>query len=371
MKTQWLVIGLIGFAPLLGARGEDAIATSVVFTAGTEGYHTFRIPSVIATRNGDLLAFAEARKSSRSDTGDIDLVMRRSRDQGKTWSALQVVADDGPNTIGNPCPVVDRTDGTIRLLLTHNLGIDNETAILEGKSTGTRGVWLTSSTDDGATWSKPIAITKSTKADDWTWYATGPGVGVQLQSGRMVIPCDHYVAGTKEARSHVILSDDHGKSWRIGGVVAGDVNESQVAEIAPNVLMLNMRNHPYKRQAGRAVALSRDGGETFEQRTYDPILVEPGCQGSLVAIPGAAGKRLIFSNPGSAQRRERMTVRLSDDAGKTWHSRVITPGFAAYSCLTPLPDGKAGCLYERGVKHPYETIVFDVFRLDRLENGTH
>src|SRR5258708_6529105 len=213
-----------------GAEGEPEQAP--VFVAGEAGYHTYRIPSLIVSPRGTLLAFCEGRKKSASDAGDIDLVLKRSPDGGKTWRPLQVVWDDGPNTCGNPCPVVDRATGTVWLLLTHNLGHDTEAQILAGKSQGTRTVWVSKSSDDGVSWSKPLEITKAVKRADWTWYATGPGVGIQTRAGRLVIPCDNYVAGTRAKQAHVIYSHDHGASWKLGGVVGPVCNDSQVVELA-------------------------------------------------------------------------------------------------------------------------------------------
>ncbi len=218
---------------------------------------------------------------------------------------------------------------------------------------GTRTVWATRSDDDGVTWAKPVEITRDVKKPDWTWYATGPGVGVQLQSGRLVVPCNNQVAGTKTRQAHVILSDDGGKSWRLGGVVGPKCNESQVVELADGSLMLNMRS--YRRTNRRLVAISKDGGETFAEPNEDPELIEPVCQGSVVRHPSAG---ILFSNPAS-KKRERMTVRLSRDEGKTWPlSRVLHAGPSAYSCLAVLPKGTIACLYERGDKNAYETITF-------------
>src|SRR5688500_7910916 len=210
MRT--LSLSLILALPAVAA--EPAVEEQTLFEAGDGGYHTYRIPSLITTKGGAVLAFCEGRKNNRGDAGDIDLVLRRSTDGGKTWGKVQVVWDEADNTCGNPCPVVDQKTGTVWLLMTHNLRTDTEAKIVSGKSTGARAVWLTKSTDDGATWDKPVEITKDVKKPDWTWYATGPGIGIQLKSGRLLVPCDHKADGGKMRGSHAIYSDDAGKTWQ-------------------------------------------------------------------------------------------------------------------------------------------------------------
>lgn len=340
-----------------------------VFVAGEGGYHTYRIPSAIVTPRGSLLAFAEARRAGAADAGDIDLVSRRSDDGGRTWSPMVVVGDNGPNTFGNPCAVVDRATGTIWLLTTHNRGDDAERDILAGTSRGTRTVWVMKSTDDGRTWSVPVEITASAKRPGWTWYATGPGIGIQLRSGRLVIPANHAVAGTQAHRAHLLSSDDHGANWSVGAISVDGTNESQVVELADGRLMLNSRNHPAKARNFRVVSTSVDGGQTLSAALEEPALPEPPAQASLIRLPTAAangGQRLLFSNP-AGPTRERMTVRLSDDDGHTWPlARALHEGPAAYSCLVVLPDGTAGVLYERGDRSPYERISFARFGLDWL-----
>lgn len=344
-----------GFAASLHAA--EPVQTPV-FTAGEGGYHTYRIPSAIISPKGHVLAFCEGRKAGRGDAGNIDLVLKRSEDGGKTWGKLQVVWDDAGNTCGNPCPVVDARTGTIWMPMTHNLGGDTESKIVIGKSEKSRTVWLTKSTDDGRTWDKPVEITRDVKKPEWTWYATGPGVGIQLRSGRLLVPCDSKSDGGKTRESHVIFSDDGGTSWRLGGVVGPQCNESQAVELADGSVMLNMRT--YRASNRRLVAVSTDGGETFTEPVEDPALVEPVCQASILRLPGAGGG-ILFSNPAST-KRERMTVKLSRDEGKTWtKGRILHAGPAAYSCLTVLPDGAVGCLYERGEKSAYETITFARF----------
>lgn len=348
------------------AASSGAPVQTDVYVAGRDGYHTYRIPSVIVTPKGTLLAFAEARREGRGDAGDIDLVLKRSTDGGNSWSAMRVIGDDGPNTFGNPCPVVDRSTGTIWLLTTQNLGEDSEQEIIEKTGKASRTVWVMHSRDDGLAWSVPTEITKSVKRPEWTWYATGPGIGIQTRSGRLVIPANHAVAGTAEHRSHVFFSDDHGATWQLGGHSIPGTNESQVVELADGRLMLNMRNHPSKPENFRAVALSQDEGRSFSEPIYDRTLVEPPAQASLVRLATARSggrDRLLFANPAST-KRERMTVRLSDDGGRSWRaSRVIHDGPAAYASLVVLSDDTIGLLYERGDENPYERLTFARFSL--------
>ncbi len=344
-----------------------------LFIAGTEGYHTYRIPALLATQKGTLLAFCEGRKASRSDSGDIDLLVKRSADGGKTWSRQQTVWDDGANTCGNPCPVVDQATGTIWLPMTWNHGQDTESQIKQNTGKDTRRVFITHSNDDGRTWATPREITADVKRPEWRWYATGPGVGIQLTQGawkgRLLIPCDYSVVLPNNPDgycSHVIFSDDHGLTWRLGGEIRPAVNECQVVELTNGTLLINMRNSDRSRTS-RAIATSTDGGMTWSSVRHDPALVEPICQASLVrctAQPQDSGNRLLFSNPGHAESGKRldMTIRMSEDGGKTWPvSRVLWPGPAAYSCLAAMPEGSIACLFEAGEKHPYERIVLARF----------
>ena len=343
-----------------------------VYVAGEGGYHTFRIPSAVATAQGTLLAFAEARRTSAGDSGDIDLVVKRSRDEGASWSSFQVVGDNGPNTFGNPCPVIDRRTGTIWLFTTHNRASDREKDIIVGTSEASRTVWVMKSEDDGLTWSRPIDVTASVKPADWTWYATGPGVGIQTTSGRLVIPANHTEAGSGVNRSHVIFSDDSGQTWQLGGSSDPGTNESQVVELADGRLMLNMRNHPPKPENFRMVATSDDLGRTWSKATADRTLIEPPAQASLLRL--TTGKahdrnRLLFANP-AGTRRERMTVRLSYDEGASWPvSRLVYNGASAYSSLVVLTDRSIGLLFERGDRSPYEKITFARFTLEWLTEG--
>jgi sialidase-1 len=355
--------------PRVGLVRADELRQTDVYVAGQDGYQTYRIPSVILTPKGTLLAFAEARREAAADAGDIDLVVKRSRDGGTTWSAMQVIGDNGPNTFGNPCPVIDRKTGRIWLLTTQNLGVDREKDIIAGTSRGTRTVWVMHSDDDSATWSTPIEITNDVKRAGWTWYATGPGVGIQTRRGRLVIPANHAEPGLDAAgapihRSHIVYSDDNGRTWKLGASSDAGTNESQIVELADGRLMLNMRNHPPKPENVRLVAISRDGGRTLSPATPDRTLIEPPAQASILAF--GRGKSLLFANPAST-KRERLTVRMSDNEGRTWPvSRIVHDGPSAYSCLVVLRDGSIGVFYERGDRSPYERITFGHFTRDWL-----
>ena len=345
-----------------------AVAKVDVFTSGQDGYHTYRIPAVIKAANGALLAFAEARKSGGGDSGNIDLVLKRSTDGGATWGPMTVVWDDGDNTCGNPCPVLDESTGTLWLLLTHNLGSDRERDIAARTAKGTRTVWVSSSRDHGVTWAKPVEITSTTKDPAWTWYATGPGNGIQIKhgphAGRLVIPCDHNYDDPVEKKhlsgSHAIYSDDHGQTWKLGAPIQPRVNECQVAELfdGRGTLLMNMRsNHGRNR---RAHATSTDGGATWSPLVDAEALIEPVCQASLIRHEPKAGSAgvLVFSNP-AAKTRVQLTVRTSADGGANWREVVqLHAGPSAYSSLVSLGADTVGCLYENGEKRAYERITF-------------
>ena len=366
--------GCQALAPLLMfafARAE-APATAV-FTAGEDGYHTYRIPALLISQKGTLLAFCEGRKNNRRDHGDVDLLLKRSSDGGFTWSKARIVYEEGgtaSTTIGNPCPVQDKATGTIHLTFCRN----NDT------------VFVTRSTDDGARWSDPTEITSQVKKAGWGWYATGPGVGIQLtrgpQKGRLVIPCDHRekVNGPWVMMSHVFYSDDQGKTWKLGASVAPHTDECQVAELTDGRLLINMRNYWGRagkrpdRGARRTMAFSDDGGETWGELGFDETLIEPVCQASFIrASWPASGKGsswLVFSNPASTTGRHSLTVRMSTDEGKTWPAaKLLHAGPAAYSCLGALKDGTLACLYEAGDKHSYEKIVCARFSSEWVAAG--
>lgn len=353
-----LTLGLIATAAADPAD-LDGIEQIDVFTSGADGYHTYRIPAIVVTKQGTLLAFCEGRKSDRRDHGDIDLVLRRSEDLGRTWGPMRIVHEEGGDakvTIGNPCAVVDRETGTVWLAFCR----DNDQVL------------ITRSVDDGHTWAEPVDLTEQCKQPEWRWYATGPGHGIQLergpQAGRLIVPCNHGNIGKKECWSHVIYSDDHGETWSLGGSLPDPrTSEPEVVELVDGRLMMNTRNWPPTEAFRRAVSISDDGGTSWSATRHDPALITPHCQGSIIrytTAPPRDANRILFSNPADTKNRVRMTVRLSLDEGQTWAAeKLIHAGPSAYSCLTVLPEMSIGLLYERGAQHAYETITLARFRL--------
>jgi sialidase-1 len=347
-----------------------------LFISGRDGYHTYRIPSIAVTAKGTVIAVCEGRKNSSGDSGDIDLIFKRSEDHGRSWSSQEIIWDDGSNTCGNPCMVADRQTGTIWLLSTWNKGEDHESEIINQTSKDTRRVFVMHSSDEGLTWSKPLEITEDVKKPDWTWYATGPGSGIQIGQGlyknRLVIPCDHIEAGTRHYYSHIIYSDDNGKSWHLGGrTPEHQVNECEAVELSEGRIMLNMRN--YDRSVKyRQTALSNDGGITWYDQKFDTTLIEPICQAAIERYdePGHEhAVMILFSNPASGDSRKNMTLRASKDEGKTWPvSKLLHPGPSAYSDMAVLDNGNIAVLYEAGEEHPYESIVFTHLLTQSLQN---
>ena len=349
--------------------------TTDIFRKDQDGYSCFRIPAIVQSKTGTLLAFAEARKNSCSDTGDIDIVLKRSEDGGRTWSNLIIIWDDGENVCGNPAPVVDQETGRIILVSCWNLGEDHEKDIIDQTSKDSRRIFVLYSDDDGKKWSAPKDITSSVKHSDWTWYATGPCHGIQIQNkkykGRIVVAANHMVAGTKSYHSQLIYSDDKGDTWKLGGVVSEHGgNESSVVELGNGELMLNMRNYNREESKTRSYAISKDGGETISKMHYLPGLIEPICQGSTINFmrSGKISNYILFSNPASTENREKMTIKLSEDNGQTWpHTYLVYPGPSAYSDLVNLSDGNIGLLYEYGVNNPYEKIGFTIIPFNKLK----
>lgn len=352
------------------ATGQDIYKTNL-WEEGEGDYASYRIPSLIVTSNNTLLAFAEGRKE-HGDAGDIDLLMKRSFDNGKTWTEEQVVWDDGDNTCGNPNPVVDEETGQIWLFMTWNRGEDTESEIIQKESNEPRRPYVTYSDDDGKTWAEPKNLSNCCKDPSWGWYATGPGIGIQVKQGkykgRLIIPANHSYDepnsenfqrfGEYGYGAHVLISDDHGETWKMSEPIRPGTNESQVVELSGGTLMMNMRS--YNGEYSRAIATSTDGGDTWSDIEHDHQLVESKVQASIFRYGQYEDEEMIlFSNPAVPVGRTHMTIKTSFDEGESWsNSKLVYSGQSAYSSLAKLPNGNIGLFFEAGDDKRYERMTF-------------
>ena len=374
------LLALCGTAVCTAAHAQrltarPAAAPVTVFAEGEAGYAGFRIPAIVRTADGALIAFAEARRNDKRDSGDIDLVMRRSEDDGRTWGPIAIVWDDAANTCGNPAPVVVGDEGEVVLLATWNRGGDRERAIERGASEETRRVYVLRSADHGRTWSPAEEITAAVKEPGWTWYATGPCHAIVKRrrpfAGRLVVPANHKLLdaeGGVVCRSQLLWSDDRGRTWRQGAVSQVGGNESSVAELSDGSLLLNMR-HTDRVDSLRHWARSADGGTAWCGRGAHPELIEPRCQGSLLNLErrGRPTRTLLFSNPHDPHQRHNLSLCASHDDGRTWyHLLTLCAGPAAYSDLVRIDRDRVGVLYENGdAEELYRRISFVPVTLKR------
>ena len=317
-----------GEAPIDAAEPQ----TVDVFVNGTDGYPIYRIPSLIRAPKGTLLAFCEARAGD--DQFPTDMVLRRSLDGGKTWLPMQVIVKAVPEAAMDPTAVIDRATGAVVLVYDRwperpkgEWGTFTRSPGLGRDSITT---WVTTSSDDGATWAAPVDITAMTKKPEWRETGHGPGLGIQTRSGRLVVPCFETKPDAKSkwgvSWNFVIFSDDHGKTWQMSDNEVGPgFDESQLVELADGTLLLNMRGSDR-----RTTAASKDGGKTWSEPSPVPELSGGGCQGSILRYtwPDAKGgkSRILACNidpaaPLSGEQyggRHTGTVRMSYDEGKTW-----------------------------------------------------
>lgn len=353
---------LLMMTAAVGVRAQQPVSTPV-FVNGTEGYQCFRIPAIVRARDGALMAFAEARRHNCGDFGDVSIVLRVSRDDGATWSAMTTVASNGSLQAGNPVPIVDMLDRHFpkgRILLLYQTGNDTEVNVRQGK--GERRIWIESTTDDGATWSAATDITAQTKLPEWRAYGTGPGHGLELamgpHKGRIVVGSYHSEGGPQsnshDYAAHSIYSDDHGSTWHIGASVAvPGSNESTTAQRADGAVVMNSRDESGDSLA-RVVSISKDGGAHWDSTAIAKDLPDPRCEGSMIAY--ARSKKdmvLLFSNAdgGKLGVRRNLTISISRDGGLTWPKHtVLYAGPAAYSDLVLLGD-RLGVLWESADQH--------------------
>jgi sialidase-1 len=364
MRLRDRLQGMLLFAVALllssavGAAPPEAVPAVPVFGNHTGGYACFRIPAMIRTPRGVLLAFAEARRNSCDDFGDVRIVMRRSRDEGKTWGPLEMVAENGTLQAGNPAPVVDTMDRRYphgRIFMVYCTGDAPENAIMRGE--GSRRIWYRTSTDDGGTWSQPVEITGSVKTASWRHYATGPGHALQLthgqHAGRIFVAANHSEGEPQpkghDYAAHAFYSDDHGATWRLSQTVAWPgSNESTAAETDTGDVVMNIRDQS-KASRARIIALSSDGGGVWNKVFVAEDLPDPVCEGSMISYRVKGHGLLIFTNAGSRTDRRDLTVSISTDGGLSWSKHtLIEAGPAAYSDVALLKGKSLGVLWERG-----------------------
>ena len=356
---------IVGFVET-ATSAEPLMQKTDLFEAGTSGYATYRIPGIIVTSRGTLLTYCEARKSLQGDWGTIDIMIRRSTNGGNTWfqqrklvniegkvtqnsvALKQNLAKEGEITINNPVAIADHQTNAVHFLY-----------CLEYAR-----CYYMRSDDDGKTFTEPVDITgtfdRFREDYDWKVLATGPGHGIQLKNGRLLVPV--WLSTGTGGHAHrpscvsVIYSDDHGRSWRRGQIVVAHPNPINPSETVPVQLhdgrvMFNIRHESKPRFRG--ICISPDGATGWSQITYDEQLPEPVCMGSIVRFterPAHKKNRILFANPHNPDNRERknVTVKLSYDEGKTWPvAKSIEPGISGYSDLAVGPDGFAYCFYER------------------------
>lgn len=360
-----------------------------VFESGEDGYKSYRIPAMVKTPNGDILAFAEGRVNHAGDFGDIDIVMRRSTDNGKTWKPLQRIVDYGELQAGNPAPVVDLLDPAHpqgRIFLFYNTGNNHEGEVRKGL--GLREVWYITSVDGGQTWSEANNITTQVHRprqpasnsiynfeEDWRSYANTPGQGMQFDKGqfkgRIYIAANHSAGeplpSFRDYKAHAYYSDDHGATFHLAENVSFEgSNESMAALIDGDTLLMNSRNQQGNVRS-RIISLSSDGGISWDTTYYDPNLPDPVNQGSIVAFEQKGKRYLAFANTADTANRDNLTIRISDDGGKTWFfNRNVAKApvgfegaYTAYSDLVHIKNKHIGILYE---KEHYSKIVFTTVR---------
>ena len=337
----------IALLALCACVSADPTPPVTVFKAGeTDKYPSIRIPALLCTKQGTLLAVAEGRNKAH-DQAENDYILRRSTDNGKTWSKSEVVAEQGAVCLNNPCLVQEAKSGRIFLFFqTFPPGTSQFGKAKPGPD-GPNKIGYITSDDDGKTWSKPVDVSHL-KPDNATTTASGPGIGIQItkgaKAGRLVIPFNSKEGGGFV--NWVAYSDDAGKTWKRGENVPQEnmqLNEVQVCETSNGGLYLNSRK--WKGANVRKVSWSTNGGESWAAAKDDPAMPGPDCQNSLLALPGAKHRILVLGPTGG--KRAAGTIRLSTDDGKTWaKSRVLVPGAFAYSSMALMKDGRIGVLYE-------------------------
>ncbi|MCK5000637.1 MAG: exo-alpha-sialidase, partial [Anaerohalosphaera sp.] len=335
-----------------------------IFISGQGGVAQYRIPSMVVTNSGTILAACDARVERGGDApNNIDLHLRRSTDNGNTWTAIQTIADfPDQQAACDPSMVVDKTTGTIWCFYDYAIPDPDS---YKGRQMYTHVI---KSVDDGVTWSNPIDLTDTLKDPAWISVQIGPGNGIQTRDGDLIVPC-YCLTSSSSRTCNLIRSTDHGQTWTLSNPAPGSGSENQAVELNDDSIMINIR------QGGsRGITTTPNKGQTWTARYNDTALIEPGCQASFIrywsTLDGDEKDILLFSNPASTSSRVNMTVRISYDEGRTWPvSKVVYGGSSAYSSLTVLPDNTIACLYECGDTDLYEAIAFAKLSLKWLTDG--
>ncbi|MFE0250899.1 exo-alpha-sialidase, partial [Streptomyces sp. NPDC059010] len=376
-------------ATLSPAQSQPASRTplfeqQVIFRADQDpGYACYRIPAIVKTKDGTLLAFAEGRVLNCGDAADIDIVLKRSTDGGRTWGPLQVVNDGGGDTHGNPAPIVDRETGRILLAETYNTGrTDSGSCTVPCDRTP----HLQYSDDDGRTWSAPRNLSDQILPKEWnSWYATGPVHGIQLtrgkHAGRLVFGVNTETwDGTRVSANHaaLIVSDDGGDTWRIGAtdswpIAAADgtfrqkPSEVTLTERTDGTIIVSGREQDGSDLGHRSQTFSRDGGDSFTGPFHGlPDLYTPQVQAATLRM----GNRILLSAPGDPDRRRTMMIRSSYDSGETWEGadrgKVVATDWSGYSDMVAVDASTVGLMYEGGAVDARDEIRFARFNEDWL-----
>jgi sialidase-1 len=331
-----------------------------VVKAGEKGIHTFRIPGIVATKQGTLLAVYDLRYRNSSDLpGNIDVGLSRSKDGGRSWEDIRVIMDMGAphenNGVGDPAILYDSSTNTVWVAALWSKGNRSIAGSEPGLSPDTSGqIVLASSQDDGLTWSQPYNITSQVKDPKWHIYFVGPGAGMVMRDGTLVFAAQYWDESAKPGIPHssIIYSKDKGKTWLSGKGVRSNTNEAQVIETEPGCLMINMRDN---RGGFRSVATTRDMGATWtlHPNSYS-VFKDPICMASFskfnVMVNGKMQPVVFFSNVSDSHSRVNTTVRASLDLGETWPSRyqmlIDDRRSYGYSCLVRIDANTVGLLYE-------------------------